>query len=216
MKGLLLMDFKFLKRQRKFLLIVGLLVFVFLFNKDMSSFGVSYATMLFGIFAINSIYYDEANNGNAFLFTLPFSRKEYVFSKYLFGMIMGGGAWILSNLIGIGYLSMVNTGVNIAEWFSINVVYLILLLVMLSFMFPIQFKFGMEKSRLVMIILFVLVFMLMNLLTGDDYMDQLNEGMAFLERINPAVLFGGALVAVLAFTGVSVVLSMRIVEKKQM
>lgn len=216
MKGLLLMDFKFLKRQRKFLLIVGLLVFVFLFNKDMSSFGVSYATMLFGIFAINSIYYDEANNGNAFLFTLPFSRKEYVFSKYLFGMIMGGGAWILSNLIGIGYLSMVNTGVNIAEWFAINVVYLILLLVMLSFMFPIQFKFGMEKSRLVMIILFVLVFMLMNLLTGDDYMDQLNEGMAFLERINPVVLFGGALVAVLAFTGVSVVLSMRIVEKKQM
>ena len=216
MRGLLLMDFKFLKRQTKFLIIVGLLVFVFLFNKDMSSFGVAYATMLFGIFAVNSIYYDEANNGNVFLFTLPFSRKEYVFSKYLFGMIMGGGAWILSNLIGIGYLSMVNTGVNIAEWFAINVVYLILLLVMLSFMFPIQFKFGMEKSRLVMIILFVLVFMLMNLLTGDDYMDQLNEGMAFLERINPAVLFGGALVAVLAFTGVSVVLSMRIVEKKQM
>ena len=210
------MDFKFLKRQTKFLIIVGLLVFVFLFNKDMSSFGVAYATMLFGIFAVNSIYYDEANNGNAFLFTLPFSRKEYVFSKYLFGMIIGGGAWILSNLIGIGYLSMANTGINIAEWFAINVVYLILLLVMLSFMFPIQFKFGMEKSRLVMIILFVLVFMLMNLLTGDDYMDQLNEGMAFLERINPVVLFGGALVAVLAFTGVSVVLSMRIVEKKQM
>ena len=216
MKGLLLMDFKFLKRQRKFLLIVGLLVFVFLFNKDMSSFGVSYATMLFGIFAINSIYYDEANNGNAFLFTLPFSRKEYVFSKYLIGMIMGGGAWLLSSLIGIGYLSMANTGINIAEWFAINVVYLILLLVMLSFMFPIQFKFGMEKSRLVMLILVVLVFMLMNALTGGDHMDQLNEGMAFLERINPVVLFGGALVAVLAFTGVSVVLSMRIVEKKQM
>ena len=216
MRGLLLMDFKFLKRQTKFLVIVGLLVFVFLFNKDMSSFGVAYATMLFGIFAVNSIYYDEANNGNAFLFTLPFSRKEYVFSKYLFGMIMGGGAWILSNLIGIGYLSMVNTGVNIAEWFAINVVYLILLLVMLSFMFPIQFKFGMEKSRLVMLILVVLVFMLMNALTGGDHMDQLNEGMAFLERINPVVLFGGALVAVLAFTGVSVVLSMRIVEKKQM
>ena len=216
MRGLLLMDFKFLKRQTKFLIIVGLLVFVFLFNKDMSSFGVAYATMLFGIFAVNSIYYDEANNGNVFLFTLPFSRKEYVFSKYLFGMIMGGGAWILSNLIGIGYLSMVNTGVNIAEWFSINVVYLILLLVMLSFMFPIQFKFGMEKSRLVMIILFILVFMLINLFAGEDQVDRLNEGMVFLERINPAVLFGGALVAVLAFTGVSVVLSMRIVEKKQM
>lgn len=216
MKGLLLMDFKFLKRQRKFLLIVGLLVLVFLFNKDMSSFGVSYATMLFGIFAINSIYYDEANNGNAFLFTLPFSRKEYVFSKYLFGMIMGGGAWLLSSLIGIGYLSMANTGINIAEWFAINAVSLILLLVMLSFMFPIQFKFGMEKSRLVMIILFILVFMLINLFAGEDQVDRLNEGMVFLERINPAVLFGGALVAGLAFTGVSVVLSMRIVEKKQM
>lgn len=216
MRGLLLMDFKFLKRQTKFLIIVGLLVFVFLFNKDMSSFGVAYATMLFGIFAVNSIYYDEANNGNVFLFTLPFSRKEYVFSKYLFGMIMGGGAWILSNLIGIGYLSMVNTGVNIAEWFSINVVYLILLLVMLSFMFPIQFKFGMEKSRLVMIILFVLVFMLINFFAGEDQVDRLNEGMVFLERINPAVLFGGALVAVLAFTGISFVISVGIIEKKQM
>ncbi|MCI5713994.1 MAG: ABC-2 transporter permease [Lachnospiraceae bacterium] len=216
MKGLLLMDFKFLKRQRKFLLIVGLLVFVFLFNKDMSSFGVSYATMLFGIFAINSIYYDEANNGNAFLFTLPFSRKEYVFSKYLFGMIMGGGAWLLSSLIGIGYLSMANTGINIAEWFAINAVSLILLLVMLSFMFPIQFKFGMEKSRLVMIILFVLVFMLINFFAGEDQVDRLNEGMVFLERINPAVLFGGALVAVLAFTGISFVISVGIIEKKQM
>ena len=216
MKGLLLMDFKFLKRQRKFLLIVGLLVLVFLFNKDMSSFGVSYATMLFGIFAINSIYYDEANNGNAFLFTLPFSRKEYVFSKYLFGMIMGGGAWLLSSLIGIGYLSMANTGINIAEWFAINAVSLILLLVMLSFMFPIQFKFGMEKSRLVMIILFVLVFMLINFFAGEDQVDRLNEGMVFLERINPAVLFGGALVAVLAFTGISFVISVGIIEKKQM
>ena len=216
MKGLLLMDFKFLKRQRKFLLIVGLLVLVFLFNKDMSSFGVSYATMLFGIFAINSIYYDEANNGNAFLFTLPFSRKEYVFSKYLFGMIMGGGAWLLSSLIGIGYLSMANTGINIAEWFAINAVSLILLLVMLSFMFPIQFKFGMEKSRLVMIILFILVFMLINLFAGEDQVDRLNEGMVFLERINPAVLFGGALVAVLAFTGISFVISVGIIEKKQM
>lgn len=216
MKGLLLMDFKFLKRQRKFLLIVGLLVFVFLFNKDMSSFGVSYATMLFGIFAINSIYYDEANNGNAFLFTLPFSKKEYVFSKYLFGMIMGGGAWLLSSLIGIGYLSMANTGINIAEWFAINAVSLILLLVMLSFMFPIQFKFGMEKSRLVMIILFVLVFMLINFFAGEDQVDRLNEGMVFLERINPAVLFGGALVAVLAFTGISFVISVGIIEKKQM
>lgn len=216
MKGLLLMDFKFLKRQRKFLLIVGLLVFVFLFNKDMSSFGVSYATMLFGIFAINSIYYDEANNGNAFLFTLPFSRKEYVFSKYLIGMIMGGGAWLLSSLIGIGYLSMANTGINIAEWFAINAVSLILLLVMLSFMFPIQFKFGMEKSRLVMIILFVLVFMLINFFAGEDQVDRLNEGMVFLERINPAVLFGGALVAVLAFTGISFVISVGIIEKKQM
>lgn len=67
-----------------------------------------------------------------------------------------------------------------------------------------------------MIILFVLVFMLINFFAGEDQVDRLNEGMVFLERINPAVLFGGALVAVLAFTGVSVVLSMRIVEKKQM
>lgn len=67
-----------------------------------------------------------------------------------------------------------------------------------------------------MIILFVLVFMLINFFAGEDQVDRLNEGMVFLERINPAVLFGGALVAVLAFTGISFVISVGIIEKKQM
>ena len=39
--------------------------------------------------AISTISYDTFDNGNAFLFTLPFSRKEYTREKYLFSLFWG-------------------------------------------------------------------------------------------------------------------------------
>ena len=215
MKGLLLMDFKFLKRQRKFLMVVSLLVLVFLFQEEMSSFGVSYATMLFGFFAVNSIYYDEANNGNPFLFTLPFSRKEYVISKYLFGFIMGGCAWVISSLLGIIFLSVSGSSVNTGEWLATGFISLILLLIMFSIMLPIQFKFGMEKGRIATIIFFVAIFVLLYSFGGEEHTKTIQAVVTFLNGINPAALLLGASLVAVALTAVSMVSSTCIIQKKE-
>ena len=36
---------------------------------------------------MSSISYDEFDNGNAFLFSLPITRKDYVLEKYIFGSV---------------------------------------------------------------------------------------------------------------------------------
>ena len=99
MKGLLIKDFKLMKMQKRFfllILLVGLIITI-------SSFDVVFTTgfMAFvsSLFAISSISYDEFDNGNAFLFSLPFSRRTYAVEKYVFGAILGCCAWILALLI---------------------------------------------------------------------------------------------------------------------
>lgn len=216
MKGLLLMDFKFLKRQKKFLIVVGLLVLVFLFQEEMSSFGVSYATILFGFFAVNSIYYDEANNGNMFLFTLPFSRREYVISKYLFGFIMSGCAWIVSSLLGIIFLSVSNAQIEMGTWFATGLSALLLVLVMFAIMLPIQFKFGMEKGRIATILFFVMIFVVVYTICGEGNTEWVQHFIAFLDQFNPIAVLGMSSLVAVVLDIVSIMLSTHIMEKKQL
>ena len=61
-----------------------------------ATFVSGYISIVFAMFAISTISYDEYDNGNAFLFTLPFSRKEYVLSKYVFG----GALCLFGSLLG--------------------------------------------------------------------------------------------------------------------
>ena len=78
MKGLLIKDFKLLKNQKQFFLIIGLITFMFLVTNDSPYFTITYATMMFSMFTMSTISYDEYDNGAAYLFSLPISRKGYV------------------------------------------------------------------------------------------------------------------------------------------
>ena len=83
MRGLLQKDLCLLVQRSRILLVmigVGILMG---FSAD-GSFVIGYLTMLCAILAISTISYDEFDNGNAFLFTLPISRKSYVVEKYVF------------------------------------------------------------------------------------------------------------------------------------
>lgn len=40
--------------------------------------------------------WDEQDNGYPLLMTLPVMRKTYVIGKYIFGLLFGGGAWLIA------------------------------------------------------------------------------------------------------------------------
>ena len=101
MKGLLIKDFKLLKVQKNsFLLILCIAIGMEIFtNSTSSSFIIGYLSFVATLFTLSSISYDEFDNGNAFLFSLPITRKSYVIEKYGFGMIMGSSFWAFGTLI---------------------------------------------------------------------------------------------------------------------
>ena len=78
MKGLLIKDFKLLKGQKNFFFIVCLVGVMLMVTSASPSYVISYMTFVFSMFTLSSVSYDEYDNGLAFLFCLPVTRKKYV------------------------------------------------------------------------------------------------------------------------------------------
>lgn len=159
MKGLLIKDFQLLKMQRMFFLAIVLIAIGIISSSYNSSFSIGYLGFIMPLFVLSTISYDEIHNGNAFLFTLPISRKEYVIEKYCFGILLEIGAIILSlaMTLGIGLIkgmvSFSDTLVSVPFVFSG-------VLLLLAIAIPVQIKFGGEKSRIAMLVICGIVFAL--------------------------------------------------------
>lgn len=152
MKSLLIKDFKILMQQKmSLLLFVGISIFMIINGVDLT-FCIGYATILVTILMIGTIAYDEHENGMSFLMTLPISRKQYALSKYLF-TIMGIIIIDLILLVTIGiYKICIPSELLMSEYIMIAVLLFFTAIIMSSLMIPVNFKYGVDKSRLVLLL----------------------------------------------------------------
>ena len=151
MKGLLIKDFKLMKNQIQFFAIIVFICLVFLVFYKSPFFCIGYITIMLSVFTISTISYDEYDNGFAYLFTLPVTRKRYVGEKYVFGLITGTVSLAAISLISYGAFSLRHLTFAGEEWVSSILSSFLLIVFMLALMIPLQFKFGSEKSRIAMI-----------------------------------------------------------------
>jgi hypothetical protein len=157
MKGLLIKDFKILKCQRRALLTI-LAVFIALAYSKSNMLGLSIYLTFIGVeFAINSASYDEYDNGNPFLFSLPITRRGYVLEKYGFALIIGGGSWLFASVVTMLFETLRNN-VSVEEGIVNALLVLPIIIVIISIMYPLQFAFGNENRK---IALFVVLAMFM-------------------------------------------------------
>ena len=208
MKGLLIKDFKLLKTQQKFfLLVLFIAIAVEMFSGSSSSFLIGYRSFMAILFTLSSISYDEFDNGNAFLFSLPITRKSYVIEKYGLGLILGSSFWAFGTLIVILKEVIANKYISIdtiVAAFSILPVIFVILAVTL----PFQLKFGGEKGRIAMISTLVIVFMVGIIMTKTANALNINLGSLFIQiaTFNKAVL----ILSIICFTLLALFLSYRI------
>ena len=208
MKGLLIKDFKLLKTQQKFfLLVLFIAIAVEMFSGSSSSFLIGYLSFMAILFTLSSISYDEFDNGNAFLFSLPITRKSYVIEKYGLGLILGSSFWAFVTLIVILKEVIANKYISIdtiVAAFSILPVIFVILAVTL----PFQLKFGGEKGRIAMISTLVIVFMVGIIMTKTANALNINLGSLFIQiaTFNKAVL----ILSIIGFTLLALFLSYRI------
>lgn len=146
MKGLLIKDFRLMKVQKSFFLLITVIgVWGTLLSENVTS-AIGFLTFVMSLFSVSSISYDEFDNGNAFLFSLPITRTTYVVEKYCFGLILGLGAWTVFTLLALvsnGFRRILPTGELMISAAMILPMFLVILAVML----PIQLRFGGEKGR---------------------------------------------------------------------
>lgn len=158
MKGLIIKDFKLLMMQKSFFITLVFVAVFFSITTD-SVFVIGFLTMICSMFVLSTISYDEFDNGNAFLFSLPITRKGYVIEKYIFGIMIGVISLVLSTIIAC-ILTLFLNGTITNDLFLVSLFYIPVVLVLQSLMLPLQIKFGSEKSRIAIFIVVAIIFII--------------------------------------------------------
>lgn len=217
MKGLLIKDFHLLLGQKKFFIVVTLFGLFFTISNENPISGMSYVTVLFSIFTLSTISYDEYDNGMAFLMTLPASKTTYVAEKYAFAGMITAISAVISSILAIGISKVMNISIDVKEIAISGIVVAGFASLMLAFMIPIELKFGAEKSRIAMILVMG-IFFGVGLLAikglahfGID-MQQIITEMAIIDE---KILIGIVFVVWCIFMAISYFISVNIMKKKE-
>ncbi len=216
MKGLFVKDMRLFLQQKRFFLLLLLLAVFLNFNSD-GTFVIGYLTFVGSFFVLSTISYDENDNGFLFLMTLPIIRKTYVREKYLFGLLLGGCQWLIAVVIAFFFKLAGESGFSVKELLLEAVLFIPILFVFIAVMLPIQFRFGVDKGRIVMLIVFGIIFLMVFLLmeaaetVGFDPVEQFNR----LFAGHLGILITGIFALVIAGTVGSCAVSCRIMAKKE-
>ena len=164
MKGLLIKDMKLMLGQKRFFLIVMGMGIMLMFSGDEPATSMGYVTMLITIFSLNTISYDEHENGMSFLMTLPITRKTYVQEKYAFAVALATVASALSVIL-VYVISMIrHIDVVLKEVLIIGGVLSGVSILIFAITLPLMVKFGSDKGRIALFAVFAVIGVLIALL----------------------------------------------------
>lgn len=217
MRGLLIKDWKLLKNQKQFFAVIGAIILIFMISSDDPWFTISYATIMFSMFTISTISYDDFENGMSYLFTLPISRKEYVFEKFAFGGLCVACVGTATMILALIVTRVKGGTLSVEELVSVGVGTIAVVVVFLALTIPIQLKFGGDKGRMammaIMLAIFAAVFCVVAIMkaTGKDF----NSFVRLLESASDVQVVCVLTVAGVAAILASMMISIRILSKRE-
>ncbi len=216
MRGLISKDLRLTVKRKQSLIIFGVMALVMGFAME-GTFIIGYLTMLAAIVAIGTISYDEYDNGYAFLMTLPVERKTYVLEKYLFCALMSAGAWCVSVVIYSVVGLIKHAPVNVIGEFPMLFSHLPVMLLLTTVIIPLQLKYGAEKSRIAIFVIYggiaALFILAMKLINSSNL--NVNQAVSKLDTLPPFLVLMAIAAVCAAVMVISYLISVRIMEKKE-
>ena len=148
MKGLLIKDFLVLKKTGIiFIALTGLYLVINVFmDMDMGPM----LTFLCGLLATSTFAYDEQAKWDACALSMPLTKRDMVLAKYVLALFLGLFGVVLGAVMGIGRA----LALGAMDWQGFLVTSVIAMcgsILFNSLTLPMLYKFGAEKSRLIMI-----------------------------------------------------------------
>ena len=150
MLGMIKKDLCMVKNNKMFLMfaLVICIMYSFLFDMDMSFF-----LPFMGVISMVSTFsYDDYNNWHAYAATLPQGKINVVKSKYVVTIILTVVLTLAGLLLGFA-IGMIKGNYNFDEAISSVMGETLAILSIAAILFPVTFKFGSEKGRLVLIVI---------------------------------------------------------------
>ena len=197
MKGLLIKDFKLIKTQKLFILIITAIC-GYLLAVGKMEFAMIYSAIIFSMLVVSTVNYDDQDNGMGYLFTLPVSRKGYVLEKYVFSIVKSAA-----------YTSEDLSGAVWGFWVTGSFI--------LSATLPFQIKYGAEKGRIALAITILCVgvagYVIQEAVKAFDIdISAFAEPLLHASAIQTAVLL---IVLIVVMLGISYLISVSFMKKRQ-
>ena len=217
MKGLMIKDLKLMKNQKSFAVIFAAVILFYLFTEVTAAIIIGYACIVSAMFTVGTLSYDDLDNGNAFLFTLPFARKSYAAEKYILTILTNIIVWTVSTALAIVFDLHRVPDLVLSEYIFTALLIAALTFLLNAVMIPTQMKFGGNRGIIAMMAIFLIgsavIYFAMKILSGFgiDVKSMLNA----LQSLSLSVFSAGCLIFSLRCLLISYRISVRIIENKE-
>lgn len=196
MKALLLKDWYVLTHQLK-LVLAALVMFALVPMLSSTACSVIFVILL----PVSALSYDEHSHWDQLAAGMPYTVPQLVVSKYLFGYLGAACIAVLSLLSHV--LFSANDGA-----LPVLLCLLLLGLLMLALVLPVLFRFGVERGRLVYVLVVALSTAAASILPSQSVTPDLSN-------LPMTALLLTGIAAVAALNALSIALSIRFYEKKR-
>lgn len=208
MFGMIKKDMFMIKNNLKSIM-ATLIIFIFytiMFDMNITFF-LPFMTLMI---CISTFSYDDFNNWHSYASILPSGKVNVVKSKYITTIIFIIVMVFISLLLSI-CISSFRGSINLDEFLSTVIGELFAIVFIMSILFPVLFKYGAEKGRIVMLMVGISIMGIILFITNSIKISVSNSLIVFLDLYFPIIFF---IVAILLIS-ISYFISKRIYLKKE-
>lgn len=148
MKGLIIKDLLNLKKNLNTVIVLIIFYALIGYTSSDPSMLIAMISLVLTMMTITTMSYDDLAKWDKYALTMPVSRKSIVLSKYILSIFLALTGIIISTVIAFVLMNLKNYETSNLMIIAYSI--FLISLVFSSIILPLIFKFGVEKSRLMM------------------------------------------------------------------
>ncbi len=185
MYGLIKKDLLMIKQNLKILLVVYIVFLgMTVINESDMTFILPFMTVMM---SISTFSYDNYNKWDAYAITLPNGRKNMVRAKYISTLVIVLGSFLIS-IISLIIMNICGVNIDLKNSISELAGCLLGIFLIIIIMFPILYKFGVEKGRITLFVLTFIVTGIAFLITRNVHVNIPNNIINFFNNYYKIIL----------------------------